>query len=74
MALEVALVGHGGAAERVLQALHGAVVALAAARVAGVLAVVLHQRLQLGAAHVQGTSEIERDIGRMVRTGLAVFV
>ena len=40
----------------------------------GVLAVVLHQRLQFGAAHIQGTRKIEGDIGRMVRTGLAVFV
>ena len=71
---EVAFVGHCRTTERVLQPLDCALVASATADVGTVLAVVLHERLQLGTAHIQRARKVKRNIGRMVSPRLAVFV
>ena len=49
-------------------------VAWALCSVRGVLAVVLQQRLHFGATDIKRTGEIERNIGRVVGPGLAIFV
>jgi hypothetical protein len=68
--METLLKGHGGPGHGVLQTLDGAVMARAGRGLAGLLAVVLDQILQLAAAGVQGASEIQGDIGGMVIMGL----
>ena len=70
MPLEAAFVSHGSAAQGVLEAGDGFVVA----RVRGVLAVVLQKGLHLGAADIKRTGEIQGNVGRVVGPGLAVFV
>ena len=73
-AREVAFVSHCRAAKGVLQSLQRTLVASTTTSVGAMLAVMLHECLQLGATHVQGASKIERNIGRMVSPRLAVLV
>ena len=70
MPLEAAFVRHGGAAQGVLQADDGFVMA----RIGGVLAVVLQKGLDFGAADIERASEVQGNIGRVVGPGLAVFI
>ena len=69
MPLKAAFVRHGGAAQGVLQADDGFVMA----RIGGVLAVVLQKGLHFGAANIKCASEIQGNIGSVVGPGLAVF-
>ena len=59
MPLKAAFVRHGGAAQGVLQADDGFVMA----RIGGVLAVVLQKSLHFGAADIERASEIQGNIG-----------
>ena len=59
MALKAAFVRHGGAAQGVLQADDGFVMA----RIGGVLAVVLQKSLDFGAADIERASEVQGNIG-----------
>jgi hypothetical protein len=59
MPLEAAFVSDGSAAQGVLQADDGFVMA----RIGGVLAVVLQKGLHFGAADVQRTGEIQGNVG-----------
>ena len=67
-------VGHCCTRHGVLQADDCPTVAFATFGVTNMLAVVLDQGLQLAAAGVQNTCEIQGNIGRVVGIGVAEFV
>ena len=68
--VKAALKGDCSAAQGVLQTLDRAVVTC----VGGVLLVVAHQALKLVFADIECAREIQRDLGRVVRAALAVFI
>jgi hypothetical protein len=74
MAAKATFVRHGCTRHGVLQALNGPAVARAALGIAHMLAVVLDQRIEFGAARIQNPGKIQRDVGRMVCIGLAKLV
>ena len=74
MALKAAFVSQCGAAQGVLQSGDGFVVARALGGVRYVLAMMLQKCLYFGAADIERTGEIEGNVSRMVRPGLAIFI
>ena len=74
LAVESAFKSQGGTCHGVLQAGNGALVTLAGCRFAGLLAVVLDERLHLAAACVQGAGKIESDVSRVFVVGLAKLI
>lgn len=71
---KAALVRHGCASHGVLQARYGPVVAGCASAIAGVLAVVLDECIEFGAAGVQDARKIERNVGQVVRMRFSKFI
>jgi len=74
VAAEATLVGHGRARHGVLQALNGAAVARAPLGITHMLAVVLDEGIEFGAASIQNPGKIQRNISRVVRIGLTELV
>jgi hypothetical protein len=58
----------------VLQAFNRTAMTGCTLRIAQVLAVVLNQFIEFGAACIQNTSKIERNVRRMIRVGFAEFI
>lgn len=74
MLVEAAFKRHSSTGHRGLQTRNGAVVALAGAGLDCLLAMVLDQGLQLVAAHIKCSGEVQCDVGRVVVMRLAEFV
>ncbi len=71
---KAAFIRHGRTRHGGLQAGHGAGMALRVLGILQVLAVLLHESVEFVATSIQNTSEIERNVGRVVLVALAVFV
>jgi hypothetical protein len=71
---KVGFVGNGRARHGVLQTLYRTTMAITNLCVAQLLAMVLHQRIELVAARIKHASQMQRDVGDMVGMRLPKLV